>query len=76
MSAKVHENKLKIKFIIYKYKLYTNSFTLTTNKLLIWYAPHAGIIAIACQLVGHRQIHNYIYIAHTLGEMLMIACMQ
>ena len=43
MSAKVHENKLKIKFIIYKYKLYTNSFTLTTNKCLRWYAPHVGI---------------------------------
>ena len=29
-------------------------------------------------LVGHRQMHNYIYFysAHTIGEMLMIACMQ
>ena len=30
----------------------------------------------AYQLVGCRQMHNYLHSAHTMGEMLMIACMQ
>ena len=47
---------------------------------MIELARHARMymFVYACQLVGHRQMHNYIYIygAHTVGKMLMIACMQ
>ena len=39
---------------------------------------HVRELVYACQLVGCRQMHNYIYIysAHTIGEMLMIAFMR
>ena len=41
---------------------------------LAWHALHE--LVYACQRVGCRQMHNYIYSAHTIGEMLMIGCSQ
>ena len=47
MSAKVHENKLKIKFTTN-----TNYIQfIQPNKFLRWYAPHAGIFAIAAWFI-------------------------